>query len=192
MAKKKQRKQGQQFLSPEQNLKQRARMLEIGKCYMTDLTEYGLGHVIVTRNHTGGKVSMADYLVDIYCLGVKDSFYRIRMEDYEVEDIVDQLDAKECSYHEAHNWVYGAIAFAEEAGIEPEKGFNLTQFMLEEDNDEIPLIEYEYGKDGKHFLVAHSRQEANKYLPLLEKNLGEGNYDFIVEATPDFNDDERD
>lgn len=192
MAKKKQKKQQQQFLSPEQYLKQRARMLEIGKCYMTDLTEYGLGHVIVTRNHTGGKVSMADYLVDIYCLGVKDSFYRIRMEDYEVEDIVDHLDAKECSYHEAHNWVYGAIAFAEEAGIEPEKGFNLTQYMLEEDNDEIPLIEYEYGKDGKHFLVAHSRQEANKYLPLLEKNLGEGNYDFIVEATPDFNDDERD
>ena len=192
MAKKKQKKQGQQFLSPEQYLKQRARMLEIGKCYMTDLTEYGLGHVIVTRNHTGGKVSMADYLVDIYCLGVKDSFYRLRMEDYEVEDIVDQLDAKECSYHEAHNWVYGAIAFAEEAGIEPDKSFHLTQYMLEEDNDEIPLIEYEYGKDGKHFLVAHSRQEANRYLPLLEKNLGEGNYDFIVEATPDFNDDERD
>lgn len=188
MAKKKQKKQGQQFLTPEQYLKQRARMLEIGKCYMTDLTEYGLGHVIVTRNHTGGKVSMADYLVDIYCLGVKDSFYRIRMEDYEVEDIVDQLDAKECSYHEAHNWVYGSIAFAEEAGIEPDKSFGLTQYMLEEDNDEIPLIEYEYGKDGKHFLVAHSRQEANKYLPLLEKNLGEGNYDFIVEATPDYDD----
>lgn len=188
MAKKKQKKQGQQFLTPEQYLKQRARTLEIGKCYMTDLTEYGLGHVIVTRNHTGGKVSMADYLVDIYCLGVKDSFYRIRMEDYEVEDIVDQLDAKECSYNEAHNWIYGAIAYAEEAGIEPDKSFGLTQYMLEEDNDEIPLIEYEYGKDGKHFLVAHSRQEANKYLPLLEKNLGEGNYDFIVEATPDYDD----
>lgn len=191
MAKKKQKKQGQQFLSPEQYLRQRARTLEIGKCYMTDLTEYGLGHVIVTRNHTGGKVSMADYLVDIYCLGVKDSFYRLRMEDYEVEDIVDNIGAEECSYNEAHNWVYGAIAYAEEAGIEPDRSFNLTQYMLEEDNDEIPLIEYEYGKDGKHFLVAHSQQEANKYLPLLEKNLGEGNYDFIVESTPDFYDDER-
>lgn len=37
MAKKKQKKQGQQFLSPEQYLKQRARTLEIGKCYMTDV-----------------------------------------------------------------------------------------------------------------------------------------------------------
>lgn len=37
MAKKKQKKQGQQFLSPEQYLKQRARTLEIGICYMTDV-----------------------------------------------------------------------------------------------------------------------------------------------------------
>lgn len=190
MAKKKQKQQ--QFLSPEQYLKQRVRTLKIGKCYMTDLTKYGLGHIIVTRNHTGGKVSLADYLVDIYCLGVKDSFYRLRMEDYEVEDLIDNIDAKECTYNEAHNWVYGAIVFAEEAGIEPDKSFNLTQYMLEEDTDDIPLIEFEYGKNGKHFLVAHSQQEANKYLPLLNKNLGDGNYNIVVNATPDYDDDETD
>lgn len=189
MAKKKQKKQ-QQFLSPEQFMKQRARKLELGKCYMTDLNEYGLGHIIVTRNHTGGKVSMAEYLVDIYCLGVKDSFYRLRMDDYEVEDIVRQIDAMECPYNEAHNWIYGAIAFAEEAGIEPDKSFNLTQYMLEEDTDDIPLMEFEYGKEGKHLLVAHNRQEANRYLPLLKQNLGDGNYDFIVEDTPDYYDEE--
>ena len=37
--------------------------------------------------------------------------------------------------------------------------------MLEEDDDKIPLIEYEYGKDGKHTLVAHSGLEASRYLP---------------------------
>lgn len=193
MAKKKQKKQQQQqSLSPEQYLKQRARTLEIGKCYMTDIEKYGIGLVIVTRNHNGGKVSMAEYMVDIYCLGVKDSSYRLRIEDYEMEDIVDRIDAKECSYHEAHNWIYGAIAFAEEAGIEPDKSFKLTQYMLEEDTDEIPLIEYEFGKDGKHFLVAHNQREANKYLPMLEKNLGEGNYDFVINATPDQDDYEPD
>lgn len=193
MVKKKQKKQQQQqFLSPEQYMKQRARTLEIGKCYKSDLTEFGLGHIIVTRNHTGGKVSVAVYLVDIYCLGVKDSFYRLRMEDYEVEDIVERFGAEECSYNEAHNWIYGAIAYAEEAGIEPDKSFNLTQYMLEEDDDDIPLIEYEYGKDGKHMLVVHSRTEANRYLPLLEKNLGEGNYDYIVNASPEDEDEDED
>ena len=60
------------------------------------------------------------------------------------------------SYDEAHNCIYGAIAFAEEAGIEPDKSFKITQYMLDEDDDNIPLIEYKYGKDGKHTLLTSS------------------------------------
>ena len=141
---------------------------------------------------------MAVYLVDIWCVGVKDTFYRLRLEDYEFKELIDtyRLGLRECSYDEAHNWIYGAIAFAEEAGIEPDKSFKITQYMLEEDDDNIPLIEYEYGKDGKHTLVAHSRLEASCYMPLLEKNLGHGNYDYIlnadVESDNDWDDDDDD
>ena len=85
MAKKKQKKQqGQQFLSPEQYIKQKARTLEIGTCYVSnDIEEIGEGHVIVSRKHTGGRVSIAAYLVDIWCVGVKDTFYRLRLETKE-------------------------------------------------------------------------------------------------------------
>ena len=163
-----------------------------------DLETMGEGHIIVSRKHTGGRVSMAVYLVDIWCVGVKDTFYRLRLEDYEFKELIDtyRLGLRECSYDEAHNWIYGAIAFAEEAGIEPDKSFKITQYMLEEDDDNIPLIEYEYGKDGKHTLVAHSRLEASRYMPLLEKNLGHGNYDYIlnadVESDNDWDDDDDD
>lgn len=193
MAKKKQKKQqGQQFLSPEQYIKQKARTLEIGTCYVSDdLETMGEGHIIVSRKHTGGRVSMAVYLVDIWCVGVKDTFYRLRLEDYEFKEMIDtyRLGLRECSYDEAHNRIYGAIAFAEEAGIEPDKSFKITQYMLEEDDDNIPLIEYEYGKEGKHTLVAHSRLEASRYLPLLEKNLGKGNYDYILNADDNYDED---
>lgn len=188
MAKKKKnnKQTTQQFLSPEQYLKQKARTLEIGKCYMTDaIKKVGEGLVIVTRKHTGGRISMASFLVDAYCLGVKDSFYRLRIEDDEVEEMVDQVGAEECSYDEAHNWIYGAIAYAEEAGIKPDKSFALTQYMLEEDTDDIPLIEYEFGKDGKHTLIAHSRLEASRYLPLLRENMGEGNYSYMIKVDGD-------
>ena len=191
MAKKK-KTQGQQFLSPEQYLKQRARTLEIGKCYKTDIEAFGEGHVIVTRNHTGGRISLADYLVDAYCLGVKDSFYHLRMEDYEVEEMIDFIGADECTYEEAHNWIYESIAFAEEAGIQPDKSFNLTKYMLEEDTDEIPLIKYDFGRNGKHTLIVHSRLEASKYLPLLNQNIGEGNYEFIIKDSPDLDDEDED
>lgn len=183
VAQKKKKQGGQQFLSPEQYLKQKARTLEIGKCYISDgdIEEYGKGHILVTRLHKGGRVSFAAYLVDAYCLGVKDSFFKLRMEDYEMENFLSHYDTlRECSYEEAHNWIYGAIAFAEEGGIEPDRSFALTQYMLEEDTDDIPLIEYAFGKDGKHFLVCHSVQEANRYLPILKEHLGD-NVDFVIE-----------
>ena len=156
--------------------------MEIGKCYVTDeIRTVGEGNVIVTRRHKGGRVSFAAFLVDAYCLGVKDSFFNLRMEEYEMEDMLSRYDTlHECSYEEAHNWIYGAIAFAEEGGIEPDKSFALTQYMLEEDTDDVPLIEYEFGKDGKHLLVCNTVQEANRYLPTLRAHLG-NDVEFMIE-----------
>lgn len=191
MAKKKQKRTQTEtrHLSPEQFMKQRMRSLEIGKCYITDdIEECGEGHIVVTRKHTGGRISAAFYLVDILCLGVKDSFYHLRLEETELEDLLDNgLVFRECAYEEAHNWIYGAISWAEGAGIEPHKSFAITQYMLEEDTDDIPLIEYEYGREGKHFLMANDTLEASRYVLLLEKNLGDGNFSFIIKA--DQNDD---
>ena len=89
---------------------------------------------------------------------------------------------RECSYEEAHNWVYGAIAWAEEAGIAPDKSFAITKYMLEEDTDDVPLIEYEFGYNGKHLLMANNNLELSKYLPLMKKNLGEGNFAFTIKT----------
>ena len=193
--KKKNKKQGQQFPSPEKYIKQIVRSLEIGKCYIShDIKESGEANIIVTRKHTRGRISMATYLVDIFCTGVKDTAYHLRLEEEEFNNLLRLSDDLcECSYNEAHNWIFGAIAFAEEAGITPNKAFNLTKYFLEEDTDDIPHIEYEYGKDGQHFLVANSNLEASRYLPLLKKNLGEGNFKYIINdygyEDDDFDDD---
>ena len=183
MAKKKQKnsKTPQPTLSDEQFIKQRIRSVEIGKCYITDgLTDSGEGIVIVSRRHTGGRVSFASYLVDTWCTGVKDGFYRLREWDDELDELVERAHAKECTYDEAHNWVYGALAFAEEGGIAPYKGFALTKYFLKEDTDDVPLIDYDFGRDGKHCLVAHSGLEASRYLPLLRKTLGDDGFTYII------------
>lgn len=178
MAKKKAKKgQQQTFVSPENYIRQKARTLKIKSCYISDLyDEIGMGFVIVAREHTGGNITFGAYLVDRFCLGVKDTFFRMRMSPYEFEDYLDKAGMaglREISYEEAHNIIYGAVEFAQEAGIEPHKNFALTQYILEEDNEDIPLIEYEYGKDGQHYLMANSMLEASKYLPKLRKNLGD-------------------
>ena len=195
MSKKKSKKkhQEQQPLSPERFLREKARGLEISKCFVSnDITICGEGHVVVSRLQKSGKISAAFYLVDIYCLGVKDSFYRLRLDEDEFEEMIDRMvpyNIEECSYEVAHNWIYGAIAFAEEAGIKPDKSFDLTQYMLEEDTDEVPLIEYEFGRNGKHFLIAKNKLEASRYLPTMKAHLDD-NFDVSIDEFDDFDEEE--
>ena len=145
MAKKKQQKQA--FLSPAQYLKEKARSLEIGKCYVTaGIWDDGLGHVFVTRKHKGGKLSLAGFLVDVGCLGVKDSYVELRLEPEMVRERFSYIEdsigpLKEINYNEAHNIIYGAVEFAEEAGISPDKSFATSRLFLAEDTEDIPLIE---------------------------------------------------
>lgn len=183
MAKSKKQHNKQQTLSPEQYLKQqKARKLPIGKCYMSEgFQDCGEGLFLVSRTHTNGKISMATFVVDTYCLGVKHSSYSLWNDPEDLEEIITKYPLlKECSYEELHNWIYGAIEFAEEGGIAPDLSFNLTQYMLEEDTDDIPLIEYEYGKKGQHFLFCNSVSEANRYIPVLKEHLGD-DFNYIIE-----------
>ena len=186
MAKNKKAKKPQQqtHLSPERYIREKARTLEIGTCYATNnIKECGEGQVIVTRRHKGGKTSIAIYMIDTFCLGVKDSTFKLRLDENELEHLLMlvnmALDIHEVTYNEAHNLIYGAVAFAEEGGIKPDKSFALTKYMLEEDTDDVPLIEFEYGRNGKHCLMANSKREAEKYLPTLKKHLGD-NFDVTI------------
>lgn len=182
--KKKKQAQKVQPLSPKKYIMQKGRSLPIDSCWiLEDWQDVGETTVLIARRHASGKYTIGLYLVDTFCLGLKDTFYKFNVSSQEYDDLLDQISIGgnyiQVSYNEAHNLIFGAIAFAEEAGIKPSPEFALTQYLLEEDTEDVPLIEYEFGKNGKHFLVAKNNLELNTYLPLLEKNLPEEEYDFI-------------
>lgn len=188
--KKKEKKKQQQTLSPENLIKSKGRSLPIYECRISeDISECGLGHAVIARQHKGGAISVANYLIDIYCCGVKSSFYEVRLDTFEYNELISTYETKKIfkvPYEVVHNWIYGAIAWANEAGISPHKSFSVTQYMLEEDTEDIPLIEYEFGCNGKHRLCCSSKIEANKYLKMMQKKLTEDEYDIEV---PDMSDD---
>ena len=178
------KKQPFQQLSPEKFIRERGRSIPIEVCYL-DLDshkECGEGQAIVVRQHTGGKRTLGCYLIDAWCRGVKDAFYALRLEESEYRDFMERLfdnpanHLEEVPYEVLHNWVYGAIAFAEEAGLAPHKDFAVAQYLLEEDDDRIPLIEYEFGLHGKHHLVCNSLDEIFRLRAILDEHLGKGNY----------------
>ncbi len=199
------KKSNQQQLSPEKFIRERGRSIPVEVCYLDkkSLKECGEGIGVVVRQHTGGKRTVGSYLIDVWCTGIKDAFYAVRLEESEYQDYIDRMvtqrEMEEVPYEELHNWVFGALEYAAEAGIGPHPDFAVAKYLLEDDEDErIPIIEYEFGLGGKHHLVCGSEAELARYMPLLEKNLGEGNFTYMVNVFGgpgeygDYEDDEDD
>lgn len=176
MAKKKKTQQPkQQPLSPSKYIRLKGRTLPITVCYInSNWQEQGIASIVVARQHQSGNFTVGTYLVDTYCLGVKDAGSLFNIPPESLDELIDRLPHRtEISYNEVHNIIYGVIAFAEEeANIAPHPDFELAQYLLEEDTDEIPLIEYEFGKDGKPFLCVGTQLEASRYLPKLQERYG--------------------
>lgn len=183
MKKAKKKGASQVKISPERYMRERVRNLPIGKCYINpDWQEEGMAHIIVTRNRAGGNLVYSSFLVDTLCLGVKYAEYAIDFSSDELQDALEHFRSnhslEEIDYNTVHNLIYGAIEFAEEGGINPVKEFGVASYVLEEDTDDIPLIEFEYGKDGKHLLIIGEDGKETKYLSTLAQHLGE-DFSFI-------------
>lgn len=184
MAKKKKSQsssKSQKKISPERYIKDNARKLPLRKCYINkEWQANGLAHILISRQRPNGELVLADFLVDTYCLGVKDVFYTMKYDKSELGYYLAKGGSfVEIPYEEAHNIIYGAVSFAEDAGIKPHKNFEIAQYVLEEDTEDIPLIEYEFGREGKYFLVVGEDNKERVYINTLKERLGD-NFEFLM------------
>ena len=102
--------------------------------------------MLIVRQHTGGRYTVGAYLVDTWCRGLRDTFFNVRLEESELQDLLERFAMQ---------------------GIEGV-------------DESVPIIEYEFGLNGKHYFVAGSEADLDRYLPTLRENLGEGNFTYTV------------
>lgn len=172
-------------MSPEKYITTRARLLPLGKTYICrTAAATGIYAILVTRAHAGGTLTVGFYLIDTYCLGVKDSTYYFSMDpdDFQERLRSSGIDYEEADYVEVHNLIYGALEYAEEAGIKPAREFKISEYILEPDDEKIPLMDFEFGHNGLRELVVGPDYKEMKYIPMLEKNVPE---EFIVTGYSD-------
>ena len=188
MPKKRKKKAGkvvQMPLSPENYIRTRARKLPIGECLINDgWQDCGMATIVISRKHSNGHLTYGLYLVDLYCLGVKDTMYQFNVPGYEYEEHVGELKEKEnliiCDYPLAHNVIFGALEFADEFGFSPHKDFGkVTEYLLEEDDERVELMDIEFGLNGKPAVVTEIGKEPNPIIRKLEETVGPGNFEYI-------------
>lgn len=186
-----------QMLSPENYIRQKARTLSIYECRVNvGWNESKMATVLVARKHTNGNITVGIYLVDLACLGVKDTFWHFNIPLPEYREIMNHLmemdeGTEKIDYVLAHNIVYAGIEFAGEYEFKPHKDFtSVTRFILEEDNKNVPLIEIECGINGLPSYMQgplDNDVKARQVIAQLERVAGKGNYYLINEDEEIFN-----
>ncbi len=143
----------------------------------------GLASVLVAREHRRGKVSVSGYLVDVYCLGVKDvieprvmhevdlpAFDRSFFVAYEAPPLVAPIEM-------ARELVWGAVRYARGLGFEPHRDFEQTACHL---GAWQPAGLVRFGRDGKPLFVQGARDNGTRILRTLERSVGKDGFHFLI------------
>lgn len=142
----------------------------------------GLGLVMVTRSKGYNRFVTASYLIDYWCLGVKDTIPPRNCNDSQYKNLVEHCysqfgqEYEEISVEQAQALVWGAIAYAKKLGFEPHRDFEQSKAHLGESTSEIGL---KFGRNGKPCYVEGPYDNTTKIINTLKKSVGDGNFDFL-------------
>jgi len=173
-------------LSPEKYITTKARELPFYQCFITSRWQVlGIANILISRKQPSGHFIVGMYLIDIYCLGLKNTTFRFNLSEVEYMDFVHKFkeaegEARHCDFAEAHNIIYGAIDYAEELGFSPQKDFKVTEYILNPKLIDDGIDQIQFGKNGKPYYFAGPYDNTNQILGVLKRNVGEGNFEFTI------------
>jgi hypothetical protein len=178
-----------QTMTPKQYfLAGRPRLLEIYECVVNDdYKESGMAIVLIARQHKTGNITFSSFIVDIFCLGLKDTNSAFNRTEEEYVDYKDQVFSHgpeiPISYDLAHNIVFGAIEYAKKLGFAPHKDWETAQFILQpKSSPTVEKMDLDFGKDGKPFYMSGPFDKVNSIINKLNNAVGADNYTFVAHS----------
>ena len=144
--------------------------------------EKGLVTILIARRQPNGRIAFGVFLVDVYCLGLKNTFWNgdftISEYDWGVRGrMVSENDLVACPLDLAHAIIYGGIEYAEQFGFKPNKDFKMSQYLLDPRESVTVSDDVEFGREGKPFYISGPDDNVEQILRQLEATAGEGNFD---------------
>lgn len=155
--------------------------------------QHGLAPVFVGRIRDNGSADFALFLVDVWCLGIKDTYVEIDAFESDlrafVEERLPEAMREPISPACAKKLIDGALAYAERLGFAPHRDFRKARRVLSGlDATQCPTP-FTYGRDGRPCYVRgphDSAERVERILAILEARLGPDGFDYEgVEDDPD-------
>ncbi len=143
----------------------------------------GLGSVMIVRRDRGRFLTSV-FLVDYFCLGVKDVVHRkisgsdkLRLLQETSFGLFDEAP-EEISLQQAQSIVFGAIDYAHSLGFEPHRDFAAAKGNLGDRPDS--LLPLEFGRNGQPFYFQGPHDNSSKIIATLNQSVGQGNYKYLM------------
>ena len=142
----------------------------------------GLVNVVVAREH-GSSVTACAYLVDAWCLGVKNCIGPKSMDRRRLPDFVSQVfsvaDHTPVSAPPelAQHLLFGAVDYARGMGLEPHTDFTKCVHVLGEWSGPSDIA---FGRDGVPMYMQGPHDDMFAILATLRKTVGDGNFHYLA------------
>ncbi len=143
----------------------------------------GLGIVLVARSTGYKRFVVCTYLIDYWCLGLKDTLGEKKLNDIKYKQFVEMAyrgfpeGYQEISLEQAQAIVYGAIEYVGELGLKPHQDFQQTKSHLGEWSGQPKLT---FGREGKPCYLEGPYDNRTQILQTLREKVGEENFHYLV------------
>ncbi len=135
----------------------RAAAAPLHACLMQDsVFQSGVGMVFLSRKTGARDLALGGFLVDAYCLGVKDAMYR-ELDESEMEELLEGAGATaplapvDPSY--ARKLLRDATAYARSLGLPPHPDYASVELMFGDVAADACDVEFQFGCEGRPLYV---------------------------------------
>lgn len=149
----------------------------------TEDTGSGLVGVLVAREH-GSTVSACGYLVDVWCLGVKNCNGPKTMDRRKLPDFTGNFfrtfsqPPVPAPLELARHVVFGAVDYARGLGFDPHPDFPKCQAHLGDWNASSDIT---FGRDGMPLYIEGPHDDTFRIMRTLRKTVGDGNFHYLCQ-----------
>ena len=154
-------------------------------CVMAErLFADGIGWVVLARTLPSGQVGASFFLVNVWCLGVKDAFFAL-VPQLRFEQRMNEVSRKQPLVNidpsVARKLLHDAAAYAGSFGLAPGTGFAEAEALF--GDIRAATKTFTFGKDGKPFFMSgpnNSPARIRSIMDTLTKCAGPDGFDYIV------------
>lgn len=144
--------------------------------------EAGIANICVVRQQPNLKFTYGVYLLDIFCMGLKNTTYKFNVPYTEVELFKNRVpfDLEKISFEKARTIILGGIDYAKKLGFSPQSDWSKSKYIIESERSYID--DFEFGLNGKPYYVQGPNDNPSEIMKTLgDLNSNDYNYSIITE-----------